>query len=368
MIMYTYYKKFIVLIVAIGLSQTSMSQIISKTIEKEIPIAKDGTFNIDNKYGTVEINGWDNNNLEITMNVQVFDKNEEEALNLLERIQPEIKIVGDLIYISTTVLEKKDNAFSRYFSKANPLKLNKNNVQIDFTINIPKSITSNVTNKFGDVIIDGLDRNLTAIVQHGDIWINTDMSNANINLKFGKLKANTISTAFLELKNAELNIKSTENLSLITNGSIIKIKEVIQLNINSNKDDIRISNLDKIEGEIKFSTIQIESLSSFINVNLKVTDFSIDQIKNPEATIIIDQESSEIDINIKGTAIKFNAHLTEGVLRIPKTFNNVKSDMLDKGKKIRRISATYGANPSGKVSVRGYKGNIIIKEENLKNN
>lgn len=360
--MFTYYKKLIVLIASIGLSQPLIGQIVSKTIEKEIPIAKNGTFNIDNKYGTVEIIGWDHKELEIIMNVKVFDKNEDEALNLLERIQPEIKIVGDFIYVTTKVLEKNSNAFSRYFSKTNPLKLNKNNVQIDFTIKIPKTIATNVTNKFGDVIIDGFDGKLITNLQHGDMWINSDISNSTVNLKFGKLKAKTISTANLELKNAELDLESTENLSLISSGSIIKIDEVFQLNMNANKDDIRISNIDNIEGEIKFSTIKIEHLINRVDVNLKVTDFSIDQIKNPSASVTIDQESSDITINITGTSIKFNAHLTEGVLRIPKTFTNVKSDMLDKGKKIREITAAFGDNPSGKVSVNGYKGNIVIKE------
>jgi len=170
-----FYKKLLLLFVALSLSQIIRAQeTISKTIEKNLSINADGTFYLNNKYGNVEVNGWEEDHLDIVMSVKVFNKKEDEALDLLERIQPEIKIVGDMIYVTSMVVEKGGNAISRYFSKANPLKLDKNSVQIDYSINLPKNVSIDINNKFGDVIIDNFEGKLNTNLQHGDMWINNN--------------------------------------------------------------------------------------------------------------------------------------------------------------------------------------------------
>lgn len=369
MMILIYYKKLILLIATLTLSQTFVAQeTISKTINKNLPINSDGKFYLNNKYGNVEIHGWEQDQLEIIMNVKVFDKKEEEALSLLERIQPEIKIVGDMIYVTSKVLEKNGNVISRYFNKANPIKLDKNSVQIDYTINLPKNVAVEVNNKFGDIIIDNFKGKLNTNLQHGDMWVNNNMTTANISLKFGKLKAKDITNATIELKNAELDLKSTEIIEINSSGSAIKINKIRDLNLNSNKDKIAITAIGKIEGELKFSEIKIESLADKVDLLMKITDFSIIHIKNPNAHINIDQESSDIDINISGTQFKFKANLTEGVLKIPKTFKNIETKMIDKGKRLREINASFGKNPTGKMSVSGYRGTIILKDYSLSKN
>lgn len=366
--MHIFYKKILLLIVTFSLSQNFLAQeTISKTINKNLSINTDGIFYINNKYGNVEINGWEEDHLNIVMNLKVLDK-KEEALDLLERIQPEIKIVGDIIYVTSKVIEKKGNAISRYFRKANPLKTDKNNIQIDYIINIPNNISVDINNKYGDIIIDNFEGKLNANLRHGDMWINNNISNVTISLKFGRLKAKDIANAFIELKNAELDLKSTQLIELNSNGSVIKTNKIVNLNLISNKDKIAIDRVDKIEGEVKFSEIKIDTLVNTVDLSMKITDLSISHIDNPNAYININQESSDIDINISGTEFIFRAYLTEGVLKIPKTFNNIETKMIDNGKRLREINATFGNNPTGKVSLSGYRGTIILKDSSLSEN
>ena len=298
-----YFKNLILFFALFALNQTIASQeIVSKTIQKNVPITLDGTFYIDNKYGNISINGWDNNTAEITTVVKVFNKKESEALALLERIQPEIKIIGDFIYVESKILEKKGNVFSRYFDKANPLKLDKNNIQIDYEINLPKSIALEITNKFGDVIIESFEGKLKTALQHGDMWINNDIQDATINIKFGRLKAKNIAKAHVELKNAELDLNSSNEIKLISSGSNIDINTIAKLDLSSNKDVVNIAEVEAIKIDSKFSEINIQLLLLSAHSTTKVTNLSISEIKNPNPIIIMDQESSEININITNAA------------------------------------------------------------------
>jgi len=146
------------------------------------------------------------------------------------------------------------------------------------------------------------------------------------------------------------------------------MNNAINLNLISNKDKIVLDQVDNIGGEIKFSELKIDTLGNKVDLSMKITDFSLSHIEKPNTFINIEQESSDIDIDISGTEFKFRAYLTEGVLKIPKTFNNIETKMIDKGKRLREINATYGKNPTGKLSVSGYRGTIILKDSSLSKN
>jgi len=49
-------------------------------------------------------------------------------------------------------------------------------------------------------------------------------------------------------------------------------------------------------------------------------------------------------------------------VRLPKSFHDVDSEMLDKGKKLREINAVYGKKVQGRISITGKKGVVLLKE------
>lgn len=363
-----FYKYLIVITTFLTFTNTSYSQIQeTKTIEKEYDLSQNGEFYLNNKYGDVFINGWDKSSLKIMVKISVNHKKKEQAKSLIDRFQLEEKAVGDMVAIATETLNKNGSAISRYFNRTNPIDFNKSNVQIDYTIYMPKLASADITNKFGDVIIEGLDGQLSVQMQHGDLWINKAIKTAKIEMKFGKIKTKSILYGDLNLKNAELNSTSFKNLSLTSNGSKIDIDEVNSLEIVSSKDEIDIPFIGELRGDSKFSSIKIGRINDEIDLNLKVTTFSVAKIIVPEAYVRIQQESSDININITELSFKFNALLKEGVLRLPKTFKNISTTVIDKGDKIREISATYGNNPTGKFSISGEKGTILFKDTSLSN-
>ncbi len=95
---------------------------------------------------------------------------------------------------------------------------------------------------------------------------------------------------------------------------------------------------------------------------MHVAELKVLRISNLDATVDINQESSDIQINIENLSFKFNAVLEQGLLRLPKTFSNIESNVIDKGKRIREINAMYGNSPSGLFSFTGKKGIIILEE------
>ncbi len=360
----TFYKSLLLMLTLLFSSNGIWAQEkLSKNIEKTYPLTNAGELHIENKYGNIIINGWDKKTIQINVEIQVTKKKKEDAQELLNRINTKINSTDDFITVSSVIEEKNNSVFSRFFNKANPFDFDKSNIQIDYTIYLPSNAEANIISKFGDIILTGWNGKLKANVQHGDMWVNKDLNNASIEMKFGTLKTKSITYGNIRFKNGEIDIATSKDLKITSSGTVLNIKNVKTLEIHSSKDKINIAQVESIQGELMFSNMNLENVLNDINLSMEVADVWISRIQKTNANVNINQESSELNINIKGMNIDFSASLEQGLLRIPKSFTNVKTDLIDKRKRIRNISATYGnSNLAGKFQITGKKGVIILKE------
>ena len=95
---------------------------------------------------------------------------------------------------------------------------------------------------------------------------------------------------------------------------------------------------------------------------MKIADFRVRKILNKDAEVNIEQESSDISLAVAGFSHQFSATLEQGVVRLPKSFENVDSKLLDKGRKLREIRATYGDAQTGRISIGGLKGIVTLND------
>lgn len=358
-----FYKRITILVALFGICIGLHAQeTVSKKIEKSYAMTNSGKLHINNKYGDIIINGWSRSSIKVSVAIEVTHKKRENAEELIERINSNIKATHDFVSITSEINERSSGFFSKYFNKVNPFDLDKSNVKINYTIYMPTEAAIDLTNKFGDVILSDWNGKLKANVDHGDFWINNNLKNANISMRFGDLHAMEISYANLNLKNGTLDIEKSNKLQITSSGTTMEIGEINFLEVNSSKDDIVVQSVDQLQGDIAFSKIKIENLGETMDVYAKVADVNVLHISNSVPRIHIEQESSEVNINISETSLIFNATLEQGLLRIPKSFMDIHTNMINKGKKIREINATYGKAAYGEFVLTGLKGIIILKE------
>ncbi|SHI89187.1 hypothetical protein SAMN04488513_102186 [Pseudozobellia thermophila] len=359
----THCRRLFLVIVALGLSLPLMAQEKrSKKLAKSYRLTNAGELHLDNKYGNVNIYGWDKEELSLTVTITVTHKKKDNAQELLDRIRPVLRNSDNFVSLSYEIGESSSGFFSQLFEKANPFDFDRSNIQIDYEVFLPEKAELELANKFGDVFIEDWNGALQAQVQHGDIWISENLNKADISLEFGELRAKNISYGNLELKNGGVDMHDSKNLRINSSGSDIEIGQVTSLEFYSNKDEVTIDEAGSIYGSLKFTSLRLNRLGLDVDMGMKIADFRIDRITNAKTTITIDQESSEISINISDFPHKFSAILEEGLVRLPKSFQNVNSELLDKGKKRREIKATYGKQGQGKISITGKKGLVLLKE------
>tara|TARA_R110002051_G_scaffold165130_3_gene235994 strand:- start:52248 stop:53336 length:1089 start_codon:yes stop_codon:yes gene_type:complete len=356
-------KKLKLFAVAMVVGFTAIAQEkVSKEITKTYPFNNTGELHLENKYGNINIYGWTKEEVSITINITVTDKKKEDANDLLKRINPAIRRSDKFISVNYEIVEKNAGFFSNLFEKANPFDFDRSNVQINYKVYLPKKAELEVINKFGDVIIEDWVGVLKANVQHGDMWINDNLNKADIVIKYGKLRAKNINYANLEISNGGLDMDHANTMRLNSSGSQIDAHKVESMEFYSNKDDVEINEIGTLYGNLKFSKLRLHSLKKDIDLNLKISDLWVESISNASSRISIEQESSEVSINILNFPHDFSALVEEGLVRLPKSFHDIDSKMLDKGRKLREIKAVYGKNGVGRISISGSKGVVLLKE------
>ena len=344
-------------------AQVSIAQErVSKIVEESFPLPGTGELILENKYGNISLKGWDQDEVSIKIDIKVNHRKHDTAKDLLNRINPEIKSGSNYVSIVSKIANKNTGWFADFFNRNNPIDFDRSRVQIDYEIFLPRNAGLKVTNRFGDVIIDSWSGSLNTLIEHGDLWINEDLNKADVILKFGKLRARSLDYASLNLKNGDLDMENSKSLRLSSDGSELKMATVNSLEIYSNKDDILIDEAGTVYGNLKFSTLNLERLSQEADLTMKIADFRVRQITNSEAELLIEQESSDINITVTDFSHLFEATLEQGVVRLPKNFENVNSRLLDKGKKLREIEASYGGEKTGLISIKGIKGIVTLNE------
>ncbi|MFD2100618.1 hypothetical protein [Flagellimonas iocasae] len=334
----------------------------SKQWNKTYDLSPTGKVHIENKYGNVVINGWQKNQVKVSISIQVNHRKEDSAEKLLERIQPKTIQSGNYIQFISEIKDRDANIFAKYFSKANPFDFDKSNVQIDYEVYLPINAELSIINKFGDIIIDSWKGDLETDLQHGDIYINGNISTAKVDMRFGKFHARNLDYGNLKMENGSIDVETSQKLKIISSGSDIRLGEIADLELYSSKDEVELESVDALRGDFKFSNADISSVTNELFLTLRIAEVDIKKLVKPDADINIVQESSEININITGLAFDFKATLEQGLLRVPKTFTNINTHVTNEGSKIRDITAKYGTGDLGSFTINGIKGVIVLTD------
>ncbi|MEM9143969.1 MAG: hypothetical protein AAGA86_13350, partial [Bacteroidota bacterium] len=335
---------------------------LSKTVEKTFALSNAGELKMENKYGTITLNGWDKEEVAVSVSITVNHRKKENAKDLLKRIRPEFRSGSDYVSVVSAIANKNTGWFADFFNKTNPIDFDRGHVHIDYEVFLPSKAELRITNRFGDVYIEGWSGPLNATIEHGDLWVGEDLNRVDVILKFGKIRARNMDYASIDLKNGELDMENSKSLRLNSSGSRMDFNSVTSLEIYSNKDNIAMEESDVVYGNLKFTTFNLQRLGNDVDLTLKIADMRINGILQPEAHIALKQESSDISLDVNGFSHEFNAILEQGMVRLPKSFQNVNSNMLYKGKRLREINASYGTGAKGSIAISGKKGIVTLRE------
>lgn len=331
---------------------------LKEEIEKVFSVNEKPSLIIDNKHGQIDCRIWKKDSIKIVVEIEVEGRDEHQVEDLMRNIEPRFSVFNEVIEIETNIAERNKSLFQRFVAAVDIF--DKNDIDVDYTIWAPANTSLDIKNKFGDVLIENFTESARISLSHGDFRTDTIASNSKLELKFGKLIVRHIENAEIDLKHYTAKIKTANKVQLKSSGSDIQIRKMHTLNLQSSKDEIEIDTIRIIKGSAKLSDVILNYVYDSTWLDLQNAALEIDEVHPAFNNFEIEQNSSHVDVNIKGTAFKLKLDLEGSQMTVPKTVYKIAKDIINEKKNHRRVNLMYGDNPIQTVVLRGKNGSFNL--------
>ena len=150
----------------------SMPQKITETkeIKKEFTVNLDATLTLDNQYGNINVHSWDQDKVEIIVDIQVEGRKRERVLEQLDDIHIDFSNTADAVSVKTHLQDPKNN--SSWFNFNWGFYDNDNqNFHINYTVKMPKTNQADFHNEYGNIFLDELNASTKIDCEYGKLDI-----------------------------------------------------------------------------------------------------------------------------------------------------------------------------------------------------
>ncbi|MCB0395564.1 MAG: hypothetical protein KDD36_02855 [Flavobacteriales bacterium] len=315
-------------------------------------VNKDATVEIQNKYGKVHINTWDQNKVDIKAVAYVDVDNKEKGQKLLDDIHVTMSGSADHVKAITEINCQLTGKTC-------------NKLKIDYTISMPKSNNLVVRNKFGDVFVNALDGNCDLNVSYGTLTCGSLSGQSNVvDLSFGKAHLDKITSCKMNSRYSDIQISEVNHLDADSKYSSLQVDKTHKLyNISEYDKLVQVGQVSEARIDCKFSNHNIGRVDEYLS--LKV-DYGNCTVKN------IPKGFDEVDIDCKfGSAViyfeddasfQFSGSCSMGGLDFPREATNLTKE--SKGATTYQVSGVVGEDkaPTARVKVSECKyGSVKLK-------
>jgi len=321
----------------------------TRVVKKEFTVNPDAQLIIDNSFGKVHCNNWDKNLVQIVITIYVEAPDQGFANKVMDRISFDINGSASQV-IARTVLQ--DGGFK-----------GKNHVSIDYMIDMPTSISLDLTNKFGDVFINEFTGKGKINLSYGNLEANKLGNSDNlIDIKFGKANVKWIQGAVLNLKYSDMDLDYAGSLRLDSKYSNLDANKVIALNVNFEGGKLNMENTSAIDSKSKFSDIDITRIEQSLSLDIQYGNCSVHEMAVDFSSIVIKNKYANVDIALAENAnYTLDADLRFCELDFPEDQADISQRIITNTTKTYKGIVGKGLNPTSKVSVRSEFGNVSLE-------
>lgn len=284
------------------------SEEFSKSLHKEYNADANTLLLIQNKFGDVDINNWDKNQVTIDVTITVDHHNEEKAKELIDYINVKFNQTGNTIEAITEI----DDKFSRNsFSFGD----NGKEFSIDYKIYAPKDIKLDLSNRYGSVFINEIAGHTKIAVKYGNLKINklTRDNKKPLNeiyLGYSNGKIDECAWVNLTLKYSKLEVEKSKAIIAVTKYSKLFVDNASSIVCESKYDEYRIGKIVNFVTESAYTDFDFDEISKKLEFDNRYGSLKVGYVPKDFEKIEIENEYGNVDIridvnasyNIDGTA------------------------------------------------------------------
>lgn len=330
---------------------------------KTLPVDRETTLEITNKYGRIQITPWDRDSALIRAEVKAIAKDRSKLSKMFDGINVEITGSKYIVRAQTEFTSNINTLFESFKGMTNKIIQYDSHIEINYYINIPEYLNLKIENKYGDVYMENATGEFRISLSNGSFKANNLGKSSSLNLVFCDGKINSLVSGNLDASFSEISIGTTEDLSINSISSKYDIKNAGTLRTESKRDKFFIDNISTLQGNAYFTDYRLSELKKEINLTTRYGSFNAEHIEKEFESVNINSNFSDLTLNFdQNSAYNFDIRHVNAFLVLPD--RNIKSEEkeVNNDRKEYLTSGSLGKNP-GKARLRidATRGNIYIK-------
>ena len=363
---YWQYKLYLVFL-ALMYSQSIQAQEtkLSKSIDRNFDVTERMNLEISNKYGNVIIETWPKNEVSVKIEILAYGKDDNAAERLMDRVEFDFKHSDDFLEIES-VFDRKKSFFKDLINSIGDYSaslMSKHKLQVNYELQIPENAASiTITNRFGDVHLSSLDARLNLTIAHGDVKLNNMQDYSRLNLNYGKARIKDAGELNIALKGAELELDNIYKLDLKSSSSKVKIGAVTHADLESTNDEIEITEVRDITGEVNFSNVKIQYLVESCRLPQNYGELEIENIDPNFKSIRLNGKSTDYKLDfMKNSSFQVSIYARDDKLMFEDAPGKLEKRYMDEKTKFVQLNGYVNSESTEqKLNINAQNGEVNI--------
>jgi hypothetical protein len=349
------------LLIFLPLSGQSNSEV--RSFIKTVPVGKESSLEVNNKYGTIHITSWDKDSAYIRAEVKAYAGNQAKLSKMFAGITVNITETNYLVRAHTDFTQNINMLFESFKGMTSKLISYDSRVEINYYINIPEYLNLNIENKYGDVYMENISGNFSVSVTNGSFKANSLGKGSSITISFCDAKINSISSGKIDASFSEISIGETGDLSINSISSRYDIKNAGIIRSESRRDKFFIDKAETLLGNSYFTDYNVNNLKKELNLTTRYGSVNADLVDKGFEAIYINSGYSDISLGFEqNSSYNLDIRHLNTFLVLPDKNTKTEQKVLNEEKKEFMTYGTVGKNPgTTKVKIDATRGNIYLK-------
>ncbi len=261
----------------------------TKVIKKEFAINPDAQLTISNQFGKVHCTNWDKNFISIEVTITVNASDQDEAVKRFNRISIDFSDSPSAVSAITSFQEGKSSGKGRF--------------SIDYMINMPVTISLDITNKFGDIYVNEVQGKSRMNLSYGNLEAKKLGNSDNLlDIKFSKARVNWIKGAVLTLKYSEMTLDYAGSLRLDSKFSNLDAEKIIALNVVFEGGKLNMENSSAVDSKSRFSDIDIQRIEQTLNLDIQYGNCDVHEMPADFTSVNIRNKYGDVSVGLSEQA------------------------------------------------------------------
>ncbi|MCB0614811.1 MAG: hypothetical protein KDC75_15955 [Phaeodactylibacter sp.] len=255
----------------------------SKVIKKEFALSQEGALALSNKYGSVKVEGWNQQRVKLEVKIIVRASGESSAQRVFNRIKVAFTESRDYISAETEVIQQKKEWWFWGEEAAD--------YSISYQAFVPYDCKLIVDNK------------------HGDVTIGNMAGPAQLKVRYGNLKADQLKMdAEIQLEHGMGIIGQAGRLKVSLQQARLRVEEARFIEIDSRYSRVWIEKADEVLSRSKYDTYELEEVGRFVNTgefdNIEIETAEEVSVTSTLTELYIEKVNKSLQLQVDSSGVK----------------------------------------------------------------